>query len=49
MGPDAYFMGIIDFQQKWNIKKRVSSHIYIFVMCLLVYFNFFFIFPVVGM
>jgi hypothetical protein len=24
VGPDAYFMGIIDFQQKWTITKRVS-------------------------
>ena len=24
VGPDAYFMGIIDFQQKWTIAKRVS-------------------------
>jgi hypothetical protein len=23
VGPDAYFMGIIDFQQKWTITKRV--------------------------
>jgi hypothetical protein len=25
VGPDAYFMGIIDFQQKWTISKRVSD------------------------
>jgi hypothetical protein len=24
IGPDAYFMGIIDFQQRWNFAKRVS-------------------------
>jgi hypothetical protein len=23
IGPDAYFMGIIDFQQRWNFAKRV--------------------------
>lgn len=24
-GPDAYFMGIIDYQQKWNLKKKVCN------------------------
>ena len=27
VGPDAYFFGIIDFQQEWNLKKKVSSDI----------------------
>lgn len=25
VGPDAYFIGIIDFQQKWTIQKRVRG------------------------
>lgn len=24
VGPDAYFFGIIDFQQEWNMKKKVG-------------------------
>jgi hypothetical protein len=23
VGPQSYIMGIIDFQQQWNIKKKV--------------------------
>lgn len=25
VGPDSYFIGIIDFQQKWNFGKKVSD------------------------
>jgi hypothetical protein len=24
IGPDSYYIGIIDFQQRWNIKKKVN-------------------------
>jgi len=24
VGPDAYFMGIIDYQQKWTLKKKME-------------------------
>lgn len=24
IGPDSYYIGIIDFQQRWNIKKKVK-------------------------
>mmetsp|Transcript_4901 Transcript_4901/g.8025 ORF Transcript_4901/g.8025 Transcript_4901/m.8025 type:complete len:162 (+) Transcript_4901:353-838(+) len=27
IGPDAYFMGIIDFQQKWTLKKQMERFI----------------------
>jgi hypothetical protein len=30
IGPDAYFMGIIDFQQRWNFSKRMERFFKIF-------------------
>ncbi len=24
VGPDSYFMGIIDFQQQWNMQKKLE-------------------------
>jgi hypothetical protein len=27
VGPDAYFMGIIDFHQKWTLRKKVKVHV----------------------
>ncbi len=27
VGPDTYIMGIIDFQQKWNLNKKVKASI----------------------
>lgn len=24
VGPDSYFVGIIDFQQKWNFSKKLE-------------------------
>jgi len=27
VGPCAYYMGIIDFQQKWNFSKKVNSFV----------------------
>jgi hypothetical protein len=31
VGPDSYFIGIIDFQQQWNFKKKVSDGFCFFV------------------
>lgn len=28
VGPDVYFMGIIDFQQEWTVTKRVGTQHY---------------------
>ena len=38
VGPDAYFMGIIDFQQKWTITKRVRGVALACLVCI-VYFT----------
>lgn len=38
VGPDAYFMGIIDYQQKWTMKKKVGEITKILLMCVIVRF-----------
>jgi hypothetical protein len=52
VGPDAYFMGIIDFQQKWNISKRVRTciccFVYVFVLAHLSLYFFTFLHGILG-
>jgi hypothetical protein len=42
VGPDAYFIGIIDFQQKWNFGKKVIRKIGIGVTNAYLFFCFLF-------
>jgi 1-phosphatidylinositol-4-phosphate 5-kinase len=35
VGPDAYFIGIIDFQQKWDFSKKVSRCLLLSSQCLI--------------
>ena len=31
VGPEAYYMGIVDFQQLYNVSKKVCLIIYLFI------------------